>query len=42
MAADYFGLPRHLVFLSDREDRGAIYMHEQNLRDEIFPLQTAH
>lgn len=42
MASSYFGLPRNLVFLSDKEDRGVIFMHEQNLKDEIFPLQTVH
>ena len=42
MAASYFGLPHEIVFLSDQEDRGVIYMHEQNLRDELFPLQTAY
>ena len=26
MAAVYFGLPIYLVFLSDKEDRGVIYM----------------
>ena len=38
MTASYFGLPTNLVFLSDKIDRGVIFMHEQNLRDEIFPL----
>lgn len=40
-AAQYFGLPENIIFLSDKEDRGVIYMNENILRDEIFPLQTA-
>ena len=40
-AAQYFGLPEKIIFLSDKEDRGVIYMNENILRDEIFPLQTA-
>ena len=40
-AASYFGLPPEIVFLSDKEERGVIYMNENILRDELFPLQTA-
>ena len=41
MAAEYFGIPQHIVFLSDKEDRGVIYMHEQIVQDELFPLMSA-
>lgn len=41
MAAVYFGLPIHLVFLSDKEDYGVIYMADQNLHEVLFPMRTA-
>lgn len=41
MAATYFGLPRHLVFLSDKAERGVIYMADQGLREILYPMRTA-
>lgn len=41
MAAAYFGLPQELVFLMDKEEKGAIFMHELSIRDVLFPLGSA-
>ena len=41
MAAIYFGLPRKLIFLSNKIDGGVIYMADQSIQDILFPLRTA-
>ena len=39
-AASYFGLPPDIVFISDKAEKGLIYLREHNLRDNLFPLQS--
>ena len=41
MVAQYFGLPARLIFLSDKPDHGVIYMHEQKVQEELFPMLSA-
>jgi len=41
IAARYFGLPKDIVFLSDCEDGGCIFLNEQDVFNEIFPMRTA-
>lgn len=38
MAAEYWGLPPSIVFLSDKAERGIIYMKEQDVQSELFPM----
>ena len=40
-AAQYFGLPPDIVFISDKAEKGLIYLRDHNLRDNLFPLQSA-
>ena len=40
-AANYFGLPGDIVFLSDKPIRGCIYMTDMKVRDELFPMVNA-
>ena len=41
IAARYFGFEPQVVFLSDKPEKGCIYLGEQRVFDHIFPLKTA-
>ena len=38
--ADYHNLPEKLIFLSDKPRNGCIYLHEQLVHNELFPLRS--
>lgn len=41
IAARYFGYEPKVVFLSDKPEKGCIYLGEQKVFTSIFPLRTA-
>ena len=38
--ADYHSLPQTMIFITDKPEQGCIYMRDQLIHNELFPLQT--